>query len=134
MKKTIRITAWTAALVLAGAVAMPLVAEEKTEAQAKDENRPCYQKHNYHHQHGNRHAPPLIKALDSDGDGSISSSEIANASSSLAKLDKNGDGNLTRDEVLPKRWKRKCWKDGSKGNRPSDADTPSEVGEKTPAE
>ena len=134
MKKTIRITAWTAALVLTGAAAIPLMAEEKPEAQAKDENRPCYQKHSYHPHHGRRHAPPLIKALDVDGDGSISSSEIANASSALAPLDKNGDGNLTRDEVRPKGWKRQCWKGGPKSNRPNDADSPSEAEEKTPEE
>lgn len=42
---------------------------------------------------------PILAALDSDGDGVISSAEIANASASLRKLDKNQDGQLTEDEV-----------------------------------
>ena len=47
--------------------------------------------------------PPLIKALDTNGDGVIDASEIANASAALLKLDKNGDGKLTADEYLPPR-------------------------------
>ena len=44
---------------------------------------------------------PVLRALDTDGDGEISSSEIADAPKALAKLDKNGDGKLTRDEIGP---------------------------------
>ena len=44
---------------------------------------------------------PLLKALDTDGDGIISADEIKNASDSLKKLDKNNDGQLTRDEYAP---------------------------------
>jgi len=40
----------------------------------------------------------LITALDTDGDGIISATEIANATASLKTLDKNGDGELTPDE------------------------------------
>jgi hypothetical protein len=47
--------------------------------------------------------PPIIKALDANGDGIIDATEIANASAALLKLDKNGDGQLTRDEFLGKR-------------------------------
>lgn len=47
--------------------------------------------------------PPIIAALDTNGDGVISADEIANASASLLKLDKNGDGQLTRDEIMPPR-------------------------------
>lgn len=47
--------------------------------------------------------PPIIAALDTNGDGIISADEIANASASLLKLDKNGDGQLTRDELMPPR-------------------------------
>lgn len=43
----------------------------------------------------------VLRALDADGDGELSSSEIADASNALAKLDKNGDGKLTRDEMGP---------------------------------
>ncbi|MEI9898229.1 MAG: EF-hand domain-containing protein [Chthoniobacter sp.] len=50
---------------------------------------------------GKRPAPPLIAALDTDGDGTISADEIANAAASLKKLDKNGDGKLTPDEYHP---------------------------------
>ena len=44
--------------------------------------------------------PPLLAALDTDGDGTISAAELANAAASLAKLDKNGDGQLTPDEFM----------------------------------
>jgi Ca2+-binding EF-hand superfamily protein len=44
---------------------------------------------------------PVLRALDADGDGEISASEIADAAKALAKLDKNSDGKLTRDEIGP---------------------------------
>jgi Ca2+-binding EF-hand superfamily protein len=44
---------------------------------------------------------PVLRALDADGDGEISASELADATKALAKLDKNGDGKLTRDEIGP---------------------------------
>src|ERR1022692_1230910 len=45
--------------------------------------------------------PPIIKALDTDGDGVIDSNEIANAPAALKTLDKNGDGKLTWEEIMP---------------------------------
>ena len=42
---------------------------------------------------------PLLNALDSDHDGTISAAEIAAASQSLLTLDKNGDGEITADEM-----------------------------------
>src|SRR5262245_57976764 len=45
-----------------------------------------------------RPAPPLLAALDANGDHIISADEIANASAALKALDKNGDGKLTPDE------------------------------------
>jgi Ca2+-binding EF-hand superfamily protein len=42
----------------------------------------------------------VLKALDADGDGEISASEIEGAAKALAKFDKNGDGKLGRDELL----------------------------------
>lgn len=45
---------------------------------------------------------PLVQALDTNHDGTIDASEIANASQSLLTLDKNGDGQLTPDEYQPK--------------------------------
>ena len=44
---------------------------------------------------------PLVRALDADTDGAISTKEIKAAPGALRKLDKNGDGNLTEDEVRP---------------------------------
>lgn len=44
---------------------------------------------------------PIMKALDTNGDGELDSKEIANASAALKTLDKNGDGKLTRDEYMP---------------------------------
>jgi hypothetical protein len=42
--------------------------------------------------------PPILRALDTNGDGIIDAEEIANAPAALRKLDKNGDGKLTPDE------------------------------------
>ena len=44
---------------------------------------------------------PLMMALDADKDGSISASEIENASKTLVKLDKDGDGALGPEELRP---------------------------------
>lgn len=51
---------------------------------------------------GPRPVPPLIKALDSDADGTLSAAELAGAPESLKALDKNGDGELSPDELHPK--------------------------------
>ena len=50
---------------------------------------------------GDRPAPPLIKALDADADGTISASELAGAPESLKSLDQNGDGELSPEEIRP---------------------------------
>lgn len=66
-------------------------------AQADDGPPPGGGRH--HH-----HPPlPLMKALDTNGDGTIDANEIANAPAALKTLDKNGDGKLTPDEYLPVR-------------------------------
>jgi Ca2+-binding EF-hand superfamily protein len=44
---------------------------------------------------------PLMKVLDTDQDGSLSSTEIANASKTLIQLDKNGDGVISTEEMRP---------------------------------
>lgn len=41
---------------------------------------------------------PLFLALDTNKDGTLDATEIANAPAALKTLDKNGDGQLTRDE------------------------------------
>ena len=49
-----------------------------------------------------RRAPgshPVVKAIDINGDGSISASELKSASDSLLKLDQNNDGLLTAEEL-----------------------------------
>jgi hypothetical protein len=45
--------------------------------------------------------PPVIRVLDSDRDGSISSKEIEKAKQALAELDIDGDGTLTPRELHP---------------------------------
>ena len=46
-------------------------------------------------------ALPVLNALDENGDGEISASEIEKAEAALAVLDKNGDGKLSAEEVRP---------------------------------
>lgn len=45
--------------------------------------------------------PPVIAALDSDRDGTISAEEMENAPASLKSLDKNDDGELSPEELHP---------------------------------
>jgi Ca2+-binding EF-hand superfamily protein len=52
-------------------------------------------------QGGDHPTPPLIQALDANGDGTIDAQEIANSSTALKSLDANGDGQLTHDEFCP---------------------------------
>ena len=46
---------------------------------------------------------PLVAALDTDHDGSISAAEMAAAPRALATLDKNGDGRIALEEVMVRR-------------------------------
>lgn len=52
---------------------------------------------------GKRPVPPVVSALDENGNGVIESNEIADAPKDLKKLDKNNDGKLTADEIHPVR-------------------------------
>lgn len=67
---------------------------------------------------GKRPVPPIIKALDANGDGTIDASEIANASIALKSLDKNGDGKLTPDETRPPRPPRPDGDEGGQHREP----------------
>jgi hypothetical protein len=55
--------------------------------------------------HDDPHRNPLfhalLHALDTDGDGFISMTEMNHASEALLKLDKNNDGKLSHDELCP---------------------------------
>jgi len=55
------------------------------------------------HEGRGRPVPPIIAALDANGDGIIDAVEISNAVAALTKLDVNGDGNLSGDELHPAR-------------------------------
>ena len=55
---------------------------------------------------GGRPVPPMMAALDTNKDGELDATEIANATAALKTLDKNGDGKLTNDELRPPRGER----------------------------
>jgi Ca2+-binding EF-hand superfamily protein len=65
--------------------------------------------------------PPLIKALDVNGDGVIDAQEIANAPAELLTLDKNGDGKLEPNEYRPHRPPPPDGDDGGAGPGPDGA-------------
>ena len=44
---------------------------------------------------------PIIAAVDTDHDGTVSAAELSGAARALATLDKNHDGQLTEDEIRP---------------------------------
>jgi hypothetical protein len=46
-------------------------------------------------------APPLLRAIDADGDGEISAEELKNASAALNELDKDDDGAIADRELMP---------------------------------
>lgn len=51
--------------------------------------------------HGKPPLPPVVAALDTDHDGTISATELAAAPDSLKVLDKDGDGALSPAELHP---------------------------------
>lgn len=66
---------------------------------------------------------PAFTALDTDGDGVVSSAELAKASSALKTLDKNADGRLTEDEVRPTFAGRGGRGEGGRGGREETGET-----------
>lgn len=48
-----------------------------------------------------RPAPPVMAALDQNGDGTLSKREVGRASKSLNELDVDGSGSLEREEMTP---------------------------------
>lgn len=49
---------------------------------------------------------PVLRALDADGNGTLSAAEIDNAAAALRTLDQNGDGELSASELRPERPER----------------------------
>lgn len=60
---------------------------------------------------------PVLRALDINGDGSISSKEIEEASESLLSLDENTDGIISGNELRPNRFGRGPRSDTNEGER-----------------
>lgn len=58
-----------------------------------------------------RKGGPLMRVIDTDRDGQLSSEEIENAVKALKTLDQNGDGMLGRDELRPPRRPRRGQQD-----------------------
>jgi hypothetical protein len=50
---------------------------------------------------GHRPPPPVIAALDTNKDGTLSAEELKAAPEALLKLDKDGDGELSPQELFP---------------------------------
>ena len=80
---------------------------------------------------GARPRPPLplvFQALDTNHDGVIDASEIANASNALKSLDKNGDGQLTLLELMGPRPHPRPAGPGGRGDDPGGQGRPSGPG------
>ena len=66
---------------------------------------------------------PILIALDADGNGEISDTEIMDSAAALGKLDKNKEGKLTPDELRPSFVANRNRKDGNRGIQNSSAFT-----------
>ena len=67
---------------------------------------------------------PILTALDADGNGEISDTEIMDSAVALRKLDKNKGGKLTPDELRPSFVADRNGKDGNRGIQNRYAVTP----------
>ena|GEM_PF-890669 len=83
---------------LALAFLVPVVAGQQAGPRGSRDNRETGERER-RPQRGGR----LMRVLDADRDGDLSSDEIENASKAMATLDDNGDERLTRDEMRPPR-------------------------------
>lgn len=68
---------------------------------------------------------PLLRYLDTSGDGELSVEEIADATQRLGKLDKDGNGAVDRDEIP-----RSAGKGRNNGGKPGEIITPAAKGER----
>lgn len=71
---------------------------------------------------------PIFKALDADGNGELSASEIDNAATALRSLDKNKDDKLTRDELFGEMPEGRGGRGGSAQGGPGGAGAPGGAG------
>jgi len=77
----------------------------------------------------------LLKAIDTDGDGVISMTEMNHAPESLLSLDKDGDGKLSNEELRPRHKDGPKDGKGEKDDKPDKANKPdAEKGDKTAAD
>lgn len=67
---------------------------------------------------GGRGVPPVAAAIDTNRDGVLDATEIANAAAALGVLDMDKDGSLTRDELMPKGGRGPGRPDGAPEDRP----------------
>src|SRR5439155_9536701 len=76
---------------------------------------------------------PILRALDTDHDGTLSAQEIAAAPKVILTLDKNGDGTLTADELMPRREGGPPGGEGGAGRREGGAPAGEQLDESTPS-
>lgn len=67
---------------------------------------------------GGRGVPPVAAAIDTNRDGVLDATEIANSAAALGALDANQDGTLTREELMPKGVRGPGRPDGAPEGRP----------------
>jgi hypothetical protein len=82
---------------------LALTAASALFAQPTGDAPPRGPRHGAPHGRGGPGGHPIVRALDSDKNGEISSAEIDAAPAGLAALDKNADGNVSVDELRPHR-------------------------------